>query len=43
MTIEASTAPTRIYNVNGQLMRVGTAGELPKGIYIANGKKFIVK
>lgn len=43
MTIEVPTAPSKIYNTNGQLMRIGSAGDLPKGIYIANGKKFIVK
>ena len=43
MIVEGSTAPAKIYNINGQLMRTGSASELPKGIYIANGKKFIVK
>lgn len=34
-----------IYNINGQLIRKGTTGlnNLPKGIYIVNGKKYIVK
>jgi len=43
MIVEGSTAPAKIYNINGQLMRTGSASELPKGIYITNGKKFIVK
>ena len=34
---------SRIYNINGQLMNAGSTSELPKGIYIVNGKKFIVK
>lgn len=43
MVIEGTTVSSKIYNINGQLMRVGSTNDLPKGIYIANGKKFIVK
>ena len=32
----------RVYSVSGQLMGTSTEG-LPKGIYIMNGKKFVVK
>ena len=32
---------TRVYNIHGQV--VNTNNALPKGIYITNGKKFIVK
>jgi len=32
-----------IYNVNGQKMRSTSTGNLPKGLYIVNGKKIIVK
>lgn len=36
---------TTIYNINGQAISDNTASlrSLPKGIYIRNGKKFIVK
>ena len=35
---------TRIYNIQGQVVgTTSSAVSLPKGIYIANGKKFIVK
>lgn len=35
----------RIYNLSGQLVRSGAAGTegLAKGVYIQNGKKFVVK
>lgn len=40
--LDTTTSSTRIYNLNGQL--VGTdASALTKGVYIKNGKKFIVK
>lgn len=37
--------PTDIYTINGQLVRrqATTTQGLPKGIYIAHGKKFVVK
>jgi len=35
---------SRIYNINGQLVNNNTSVDnLPKGIYIVNGKKYIVK
>ena len=42
---EAATAgDARIYNIQGQVVGTTTSAvALPKGIYIANGKKFIVK
>lgn len=37
-----SNEQTKVYNLNGQYM--GTvADDLPKGVYIANGKKILVK
>lgn len=35
----------KVYNMNGQLVRNGSASleGLPKGVYIVNGKKYIVK
>ncbi len=33
-----------VYNLNGQLVKAnGTLNDLPKGVYIVNGKKYIVK
>ena len=32
----------RIYNLNGQSVGTSTVG-LPRGIYIRNGRKFVVK
>ena len=33
-----------VVNINGQIMRPGAGVEgLPKGIYIINGKKYLVK
>ena len=36
-----TTSDARIYNLNGQYM--GTGKKLPRGIYVQNGKKFVVK
>jgi hypothetical protein len=40
-------AVIRVYSLSGALVKQGRADEvaksLPKGIYIANGKKFVVK
>lgn len=38
-----STADNRIYSISGTLMSNGNANALPKGLYIKNGKKFIIK
>ena len=37
----AATGDNRVYNLNGQYM--GTGKKLPRGIYVQNGKKFVVK
>lgn len=39
------TKKATIYNVNGQIVRqnAGNLNDLPKGIYIVNGKKYIIK
>ena len=43
-TEEVRLAPANVYNINGVLMNsVGNLEGLPKGIYIMNGKKFVVK
>ncbi len=43
-TEEVRLAPANVYNINGVLMNsVGNLEDLPKGIYIMNGKKFVVK
>ncbi len=34
---------SKIYNINGQLMNAESIDSLPAGIYIKNGKKFIVR
>lgn len=40
---DAATATKGIYNLSGQKMNATDTRSLPKGIYIVNGKKFIVK
>lgn len=40
---DAATATKGIYNLSGQKMNAADTRSLPKGIYIVNGKKFIVK
>lgn len=40
---DAATATKGIYNLSGQKMNAVDTRSLPKGIYIVNGKKFIVK
>lgn len=40
---DAATATKGIYNLSGQRMNATDTRSLPKGIYIVNGKKFIVK
>lgn len=40
---DATTATKGIYNLSGQKMNAADTRSLPKGIYIVNGKKFIVK
>lgn len=40
---DAATATKGIYNLSGQKMNATDTHSLPKGIYIVNGKKFIVK
>ena len=42
---ESSVKDARIYNINGQLVntKVQDINTLHKGVYIQNGKKFIVK
>jgi len=42
MTVEA-TANEAIYSISGQQMRTTSTANLPKGLYIVNGKKIIVK
>ena len=43
-TEEVRLAHANVYNINGVLMNsVGNLEGLPKGIYIMNGKKFVVK
>lgn len=42
MTVSAKTDGA-IYNINGQKMRSTSTSDLPKGLYIVNGKKIIVK
>lgn len=37
-----TTSPCCIYNINGQKMKESQRDKLPKGIYIQNGKKFII-
>ena len=37
-----TTSPCCIYNINGQKMKESQIDKLPKGIYIQNGKKFII-
>ncbi len=39
---ETEAKAQRIYNINGQLVGYTTEG-LPKGVYVAGGKKFVVK
>lgn len=39
---EARPTVSRVYNLNGQYMGASLSG-LPKGIYIVNGRKVIVK
>ena len=36
---------TNVYNLNGQIIRANTddLSNLPKGVYIVNGKKYFVK
>ena len=42
VTMDGADGQTTIYDLNGR--RVGTLGDqLPKGLYIAKGKKFVVK
>ena len=40
-----SKANNKVYNMNGQLVRNGSTSleGLPKGVYIVNNKKYIVK
>ena len=42
---ESAKKDSRIYNINGQLVKANEQDTkvLPKGVYIQNGKKFIVK
>ena len=40
---DAATASKGIYSLSGQKMNATDTRSLPKGIYIVNGKKFIVK
>lgn len=40
---DAATATKGIYSLSGQKMNATDTRSLPKGIYIVNGKKFIVK
>ena len=40
---DAATATKGIYSLSGQRMNTTDTRSLPKGIYIVNGKKFIVK
>lgn len=40
---DGRTVDNRIYSMSGMLMSNGNAHTLPKGLYIRNGKKFIVK
>lgn len=40
---DAEVASKGIYNLSGQKMNAADTRSLPKGIYIVNGKKFIVK
>lgn len=40
---DAATASKGIYSLSGQKMNAADTRSLPKGIYIVNGKKFIVK
>jgi len=40
---DGRTVDNRIYSMSGTLMSNGNANTLPKGLYIRNGKKFIVK
>lgn len=40
---DAATATKGIYSLSGQKMNATDTHSLPKGIYIVNGKKFIVK
>jgi alpha-L-rhamnosidase len=42
---DTPTSPTDVFNLNGQLMSTPdhNAVPLPKGVYIAHGKKFVVK
>ena len=42
ITVDGKPVNNNIYNLNGQL--VGTdASVLPQGIYVRNGKKFVIK
>ncbi len=40
--VESEPKAQRVYNINGQLVGNTTDG-LPKGVYVAGGKKFVVK
>ena len=40
---DAEVASKGIYSLSGQRMNATDTRSLPKGIYIVNGKKFIVK
>ena len=40
---DAEIAAKGIYSLSGQKMNATDTRSLPKGIYIVNGKKFIVK
>ena len=40
---DAEVATKGIYSLSGQKMNAADTSSLPKGIYIVNGKKFIVK
>ena len=41
-TAEARPMVSRVYNLNGQYVGASLSG-LPKGIYIVNGRKVVVK
>ena len=42
VTADTKEGKSLIYNMNGQLVK-GTLDELPRGLYIVNGKKYVVK
>jgi hypothetical protein len=41
----AQTATQKVFNLNGQMVKSNSTSleNLPKGIYIVNGKKYVVR